>query len=614
MKYESLIKEILNNIGGESNIESVTHCMTRLRFVLKDDKKANVEAVKKISGVVGCLNKGGQFQVVIGTHVSDVFEELIKTANIKVTEHKGEEEKKSPINKFFDTISGIFMPIIGALAGAGMVKAVLALAVFFKLIDTTSQTYILLFMISDVVFYFLPFFLAYTAAKKFNCNPFLSIIFAGMLLHPTYVGFKAAGEAVAFLGVPVKLATYSTSVVPIILIVFFQSFVEKLANKISPKAIKVFFVPMLVIFITAPIGLIVLGPLGTILGGYLGQFFTFLDARASWLVPTLVGGLTPLLVMTGMHYSLGAVQATQRAAMGYATILAPGMVSSNMAQAAATFAVSIRTKNRELKSLASSCAVTALCGVTEPALYGVNMKLKRPLYATMIAGACGGLYAGVTGVKAWSAGTSTIFALPIYIGPDNSFINIVIAVVIAMILGFVISFIIYKEPEDFKDTTAKKDKSKTVNEKLEIKAPLQGTVVPLKDVNDDAFATGAMGKGIAIEPEKGEVVSPVNGTVSMLFETKHAIGLISESGCEILIHIGIDTVKLNGKYFETLVKTGDIVKVGMPLIKFDIAGIKSEGYDVITPVIITNTTEYLGVVETTASSAKTGDTILTAVN
>lgn len=614
MKYEVLIKEILDNIGGESNIVSVTHCMTRLRFVLKDDKRANVEAVKRINSVVGCINKGGQFQVVIGTHVSDVFEELIKTTNIKFTENKGEEEKKSPVNKFFDTIAGIFMPIVGALAGAGMVKAILALLVFFKLIDTTSQTYTILFMISDVVFYFLPVFLAYTSAKKFNCNPFLAVIFAGMLLHPTYIGFKTAGEAVAFLGVPVKLATYSSSVVPIILIVFFQSFVEKLANKISPKAIKVFFVPMLVILVTAPIGLLILGPLGTIFGGYLGQFFTFLDAKASWLVPMLVGGLAPLLVMTGMHYSLGAVQATQRAAMGYATILAPGMMSSNMAQAAATFAVSIKTKNKELKSLASSCAATAICGVTEPALYGVNMKLKRPLYATMIAGACAGLYAGISGVKAWSAGTSNIFALPIYIGPDNSFLNICITVVIALVLGFLITFIIYKDPEDFKDTAAKEDNGKTLNEKIEIKSPLQGAVIPLINVNDDAFATGAMGKGIAIEPENGQVVSPVNGTVSMLFETKHAIGLVSENGCEVLIHVGIDTVKLNGKYFESFVKNGDIVKAGMPLIKFDIDGIKAEGYDVITAVIITNTADYLGVVETTASKAKTGDTILTAVN
>lgn len=614
MKYETLIKEIINNIGGESNIDSVTHCMTRLRFVLKDDKKANVDAVKKINGVIGGVNKGGQFQVVIGTHVSDVFEELIKIADVKVTENTGVKEKKTPINQFFDTIAGIFMPIVGALAGAGMVKAILALLVFFKLVDTTSQTYTILFMISDVVFYFLPFFLAFTSAKKFNCNPFLAIIFAGLLLHPTYVDFKTAGEAVAFFGIPVKLATYSSSVVPIILIVYFQSFVEKLANKISPKAIKVFFVPMLVIFITAPVGLILLGPLGTILGGYLGLFFTFLDSRASWLVPTLVGGLAPLLVMTGMHYSLGAVQATQRAAMGYATILAPGMMSSNMAQAAATFAVSLRTKNKELKSLASSCAATALCGVTEPALYGVNMKLKRPLYATMIAGACAGLYAGISGVKAWSAGTSNIFALPIYIGPDKSFMNICITVAIALILGFVISFIIYKEPEDFKDTTEKKKSEKVINEKLEIKSPLKGTVVPLKDVKDDAFATGAMGMGVAIEPINGEVASPVNGTVSMLFETKHAIGIISETGCEILIHIGIDTVKLNGKYFEAFVKIGDHVKLGTPLIQFDIEKIKLEGYDVITPIIITNTAEYLGVVETTASTAKIGDTIITAIN
>lgn len=614
MKYETLVKEILANIGTDSNVESLTHCMTRLRFVLKDDSKADVEKIKTIDGVIGCVNAGGQLQIVIGTNVSDVYKEIIKSTSIKdlgIVE-TSTENNKNIVNRFFDTVAAIFMPIVGALAGAGMVKAILSVLVFFQLIDTTSQTYILLYMISDTVFYYLPFFLAFSAAKRLKCNPFLSLVFAGMLLHPTFLGLKEAGEAVKFLGITVKTATYSSSVMPILLIVAFQSYVERLAEKISPKAIKVFFVPMLVILITAPIGLIVLGPFGNILGGYLSTFFMFLDTKASWVVPTLVGGFAPLLVMTGMHYSLGAAQATQRATVGYATILAPGMMSSNMSQAAATFAVSLRTKNPKLRSLASSCAATAICGVTEPALYGVNMKLKRPLYATMIAGGCAGFYAGITGVRAWSAGTSNIFALPIYIGPDNSFLNICITVAIALTLGFVLSFIMFKEPEEFGGT---KDNapSNSINKKIEIKSPLQGQVIPLGEVNDEAFSSGALGKGIAVIPANGEVLSPVSGKVAMLFETKHAIGLISEEGAEVLIHIGIDTVNLKGQYFTAHVATGDTVTVGQPIITFDLKAIKEKGYDSVTSILISNSNDYMEVVESNETVASKNTTLLTVI-
>lgn len=609
MNYQEMIKEILIHIGGEANIESVTHCMTRLRFVLKDDSKANSDAVKKIKGVVGCVNKGGQFQIVIGTHVSEVYEALTRSTNIKTGGSK--EKKKFNASQIFDLIAGIFMPIVGALAGSGMVKAILSVCVAANWIDTTSQTYTILYMISDIVFYYLPFFLAYSAAKKFKINPYVSLIFAGMLVHPTFLGLKEAGDAVSFLGMPIKMATYTSSVIPIIMIVAFQAFVEKYVKKITPNAIKTFFVPMITILIVAPIGLIVLGPLGAIIGGYLSDLFMFLDTKANWIVPTLVGGLAPLLVMTGTHYSLGAAQAVQRATVGYATILAPGMISSNMAQAAATFAVSVRSKNRDLKALASSCAITAICGITEPALYGVNMKLKRPLYATMLAGGCAGLYAGISGVKAWSAGTSNIFALPIYIGADNSFVNACISVGIALVLGFVFSWFLYKEPETFENE--KIEETKVLNKKVEIYAPIKGAVLPLSEVKDDAFKSGALGKGCAIVPIDGEIVSPIDGTVVMLFETKHAIGLIDENGTEVLVHFGLDTVKLNGKYFESYVKTGDKVHRGDKLISVDLKAVQEQGYDVITPVIITNSNDFLDVVETDDENADFQTVLLTGI-
>lgn len=455
MKYEETVKGILDNIGGEANIESVTHCFTRLRFILKDVNKANAEAIKGVKGVVSVVNKGGQFQVVIGPHVSEVYDELLSVANIKADaapaaaaeDKDAPKEKKNLFSMLCDTMSGIVMPMIGPLAGAGMIKALLSMAITFGLLSSESQTYQIFYWVSDGVFYYMPFFLAFSAGKKFKCNPYLSLVFAAMLVHPNYIAVRTAGDPVSLFGVlPVTLASYTSSVVPIILIVYFQSIIEKYVTKITPKPIKAFFVPMVVILITVPVGFVVLGPLGSIIGGYLSTLFVTLDTYLSWLNGMLIGGLCPLLVMTGMHYAVGSAQTVQRATMGYATILAPGMVCSNMAQSAATFGVALKTKNKDLKGLATSVGVTALCGITEPTLYGIGMKYKRPLYCAMAGGAVGGLYAGLMHVKQWAYGTSTIFALPVYISDDNSFVNICIAVAISMAVAFVLSFLTFKDP------------------------------------------------------------------------------------------------------------------------------------------------------------------------
>lgn len=620
MKYEILAKEIIEKVGGRTNIVNLTHCMTRLRFNLNDDSKANVTEVKKIKGVVGCVNKGGQFQIIIGTHVQDVYEDIVSIAKLtgenSLTQKSKEKQKIIP--KIFDTIAGIFMPIVGALAGAGMVKAILALSMTFNWMDKNSQTYYILNFIGDSVFYFLPFLLAFSASKKFNCSPFLAATFAAVLLHPSYTALKTAGKAVYFMGIPVNLATYSSSVIPIILIIWFQSYVERFARKISHDAVKTFLVPLITIIIVAPVGLIVLGPIGSVLGNYLAQFFNFLNNKASWVVPFLVGTFAPLLVMTGMHYSLGAVQATQRAAVGYGTILAPGMLSSNMAQAGATLAVSLRTKNMDLKSLASTSAISCFLGITEPALYGVNMKLKRPLYATMIGGGAAGLYAGFTGIKTYSSGTSNILSLPIYIGGGNmsSFYNSIITVIIAIVVGFVVSYILgFEDPVEEEKIEVKKDESAAtaLNKKVIINAPIKGITIPLSEVKDEAFSSEAMGKGIAIQPEEGKVYAPVTGKVAMIFETKHAIALVDENGVEILIHVGIDTVKLEGKFFKAHVETGAVVNQGDLLVEFDTKAIQEAGYDIITPVIITNSDNYLGVLETEETFVDKDNAILTIV-
>lgn len=616
MQYSAMIKEIIKNVGGVDNVESVTHCITRLRFTLKDDGKASIDGCKAIEGVVGCVNKNGQFQVVIGTHVGDVYDELVKTYHVsedgQSTKANKNKEKMSLFGKLCDTMSGCVMPIVGPLAASGMIKALLVILTQFNIITTDTTTYQLLYMVADGVFYYLPVFLAFSSARKFGANPFLALIYGVMLVNPTYIELRAAGNPVTLFGLPVTMASYTSSVIPIILIVYFQSKVEGIVKKYIPKAISIFAVPLVVSLITVPVGFVVLGPLGSIIGNYVAQVFTWMEGTVGWLVPVLVGGLCPLLVMTGMHYALGAAQSVQRASLGYATIMAPGMICSNMAQAASSFGVALKTKNGNLKSLASSVGVSALCGITEPTLYGVGMVYKTPLYAAMAGGAIGGLWAGITGVKQWASGTSNIFSLPIYIGPDNSFMNVIIAVVIAMLSAFVISFIIFKDPKE--EVEAKVEtKNEVLNKKSIVYAPINGKVIPLEEVKDEAFNTGSLGKGVGIVPSDGNVYAPVDGKVSVLFNTLHAIGLTTDDGMEVLVHIGLDTVKLNGKYFNAHVKQGDTVKKGDLLVSFDKEALEKEGYDITTPVIITNSNDMLDVVETNEADIHAGDTLLTGI-
>ncbi|MFC6465326.1 beta-glucoside-specific PTS transporter subunit IIABC [Marinilactibacillus sp. GCM10026970] len=614
MDNKQLAEKIVSKVGGADNVSNLTHCITRLRFNLRNADLADTEGIKEMEGVVGAVYKGGQYQVIIGPHVQSVYDEAIQMVGGETNGKESEpEEKPKGIALFFDTIAGIFTPIVGALAGSGMVKAILALSTAMGWLSTESQTYSILNIMGDAVFYFLPFLIATTAAKKFKTSPFLALVFAGILLHPDLTMMRTEGIEAAFLGIPIRLATYSSSVIPIILIVLLQSYIEKFARKYTPDVVKVFVVPMVTILIVAPIGLIVLGPLGSIVGEYLAVFFTFLEEEASFVVPLLVGGLAPFLVMTGMHYSLGAAQAVQRSITGYGSILTPGLLSANMAQGGAVMAVAFRTKNKKTKSLATSTGISCFMGVTEPALYGVTLQNKRVLISTVLGGASAGLYAGIVGLKAWSSGTSNIFSTPIYMGGDSmwNFYHAIITVVIGAAVGFTACLFLYRE--NMQSDTASIDNKKqetttnsntdsvslgsSLSEKNEIFSPLEGQMIPLTEVADDAFATEAMGKGAAVIPKTGSVYAPFDGQVAMIFKTKHAIGLRSHTGVELLIHIGIDTVKLEGKYFQAKVKDGDSFVKGDLLMKFDREAILSAGFDLTTPVIVTNTNEYLDVIE-----------------
>lgn len=591
-KYEGLAQQIIEKVGGKANVIDVYHCQTRLRFKLVDDSKADQAGLEKLNGVAKVLINAGVFQVVIGTHVAEVFEEIEKLADVKPDMATEKTEKKGIITSVIDFVAGTFQPIIPALSGAGMVKAVLALLVVFNVITTESQTYYLLNLFADGVFFFLPMLLAFTEAQKLKCNPILAVGVAAMMMHPNWTSLVSAGEPVYFFGViPFTLATYTSSVIPIILIVFVQSYVEKYLNRWIPKSVNLVFVPMCTFLIMGTLAFSLLGPIGSVLGGYLAAFFEFLSVNASWAPAVLIGGFLPIMVMFGLHNGVAPLGVMQMSNLGYDSIFGPGCVCSNMAQATAGFVVALRTRDKNTRQTAASGAITAYMGITEPILYGVNLPKKYPLIAAMIGGGFGGLYAGLTHTHRFATGSSGLPAVLLYIGDDTMsyFINIIIALIISIAVTAVLTFILSLKFEK-KDPTDREDKQ-TLKEEV-IMAPVDGEVLPLAKADDEVFASKALGEGVVIEPSSGSVVAPFDGKVVTLFPTKHAIGLVSPNGAEVLIHIGVNTVELNGKYFESFVKQGDEVKAGQPMVTFDPQSIKKAGYSAQVMVLVTNTAAY----------------------
>ncbi len=420
-KYEQLANDIIEQVGSKENINTAYHCQTRLRFKLKDESLAHDDVLKNMDGVAGVIRNAGVYQVVIGTHVADVFEEIEKLAGLDQKEAAdAPDEKKGALNTVIDFVASVFQPVIPALSGAGMVKAVLALLVVFHVITNDSQTYILLNMFADAVFYFLPVMLAFTEAKKLKCNQILAAATALILLHPTWTGLVAAGEVVNFFDIlPFQLVNYGNSVIPIILIIFVQSYLERWLNKVMPKSVNLVFVPMLVLIIMGTLSFSVIGPLGNIVGQYLANVFNFLAENAAWAPALLVGGLLPIMVMFGIHNGIAPLGVMQMANLGYDSIFGPGCVCSNMAQASAGAVVAFREKKAKEKQLATAGSITAFMGITEPLLYGVNLPKKYPLYASMVGGACGGLYAGLTHTHRFATGSSGLPAVLLYIG-DNT--------------------------------------------------------------------------------------------------------------------------------------------------------------------------------------------------
>lgn len=610
-EYQTLATQIIALVGGKENVANVYHCQTRLRFTLVDNLKADTEALEKLDGVTKVIINAGQYQIVIGTHVADVFEEIEKL--VEISQDTTTQEKKGIFDTIIDFVAGTFQPTIPALSGAGMVKAVLALLVVFNVITTDSQTYYMLNVFADGVFYFLPILIAFTQAQKLKCNPILAAGVAAMLLHPNWSALVTAGDAVNFFNViPFTLASYGSSVIPIILIIFVQSYVEKFLNKHIPKSINIVFVPMLTFLIMGTLAFSVLGPIGAIVGNYLATVFTFLAENASWAPALIIGTFLPIMVMFGIHNGVAPLGIMQMSQLGYDSIFGPGCVCSNMAQATAGAVVAFVTKDKTTKETAIPGSITAYMGITEPLLYGVNLPKRYPLIASMIGGGLGGLYAGLTHAHRFATGSSGLPAVLLYIGDNtmNYFYNIIIAIVISIISTAIITFVLAKHFEK-EETTDNLDTTQApVITGQEVMSPLTGEVLPIEKAEDEVFASKVMGDGVVILPETTDVYAPFDGTIATLFPTKHAIGLVSDKGAEILIHIGINTVDLNGEGFKAFVKQGDSVTKGDKLISFDKVAIENAGYSSQTMVIITNGSNYNQIIKHDNQFSQTGDLIL----
>lgn len=625
--YAKTASTLLEKVGGEKNVNSVTHCMTRLRFLLKDGNVPADTEVERVPGVIRVIRQGGQYQVVIGNEVSSVFQELTKLGNFSDSAGGAPGNSEEGIfSRLCGFIAGCMTPLLPAMLGCGMMKVVLTLLTTFNLIDASGSTFTILTAVGDAFFYFMPIFLANTTAKKLGSNPYIAMVIAGVMLHPELIGLLAQGNTTYF-GLPVTSASYSSSVIPVLLMVPIMKYVEKYTDKICPSMVKSFLKPLIIIFISVPIALVVIGPLGTIVGNFMAAGVNVLYTKAGWLAIMVLSALMPFIVMTGMHYALVPICTIGLATSGYDAILIITMFCSNLAQGAASLAVAVKSKDIDVKSTATAAGISAMvAGVTEPALYGVTLKYKTPLIAAVIGAGAAGLYCGITHAVAFSMGGSPSLFTPIQMIGGEGFGNMVnglIGMAITLGVTFAATLILYKpetsgEGEKGKaladqEAASAPHASASLIEKISIKAPSDGKIVLLESVPDPVFADGVLGQGLAILPESGEIYAPADGIISALVDSRHAVGITTDHKVELLIHVGLDTVKMNGEGFAVHCKVGDHVKEGQLLLTFDKDKIQAAGFTDITPVIISNMGDFVSMKITDERTVKHGDMIFTIV-
>lgn len=588
--YAGIAKAVLKLIGGEKNVTHFEHCSTRLRFSIADPAKVDKDGLKATSGVMGVIASGNQCQVVIGNDVIEVYDEINKlgTFNNKGAAPEAGGKKDIPA-MVLDLLVGIFQPLVPAIAGAGILKAVLTVLTTFNLLATDSTIYQVFYFVADAALYYLPIMVAVTTATKLNVNKLVAVATVGAMIYPNTSALLATEGGAFFFGIHLQNVAYTSQVFPAILTVAFMALIEHAFNKISPKAIRVFFVPLMCFAITFPVSLLILGPLGYNIGALLTTAILALYNTLGWLAVALVAAILPFMISLGMHKALVPYAVASISNPGFDMLYLPASLAHNISEGGACLAVAVKTKNEDLRSAAISAGISGLFGITEPALYGVTLQHKKVMISVCASSFIGGLFIGLTKIKAFAAVGPGIASMPMYIDADNgmNFVYALIAFVISVVCSFVFTLFLFKDEEVVE---AKGPEAVTAGNA--IVSPLEGKLIDLSEVNDEVFSAGILGDGMAVIPEKGELYAPADATIDTVFDSKHAISMVCDNGAEILLHVGLDTVKLEGKYYNPQVKAGDKVKAGQLLMKFDVKAIKKEGYDVVTPVIITNAEDY----------------------
>ncbi|MED0992988.1 beta-glucoside-specific PTS transporter subunit IIABC [Bacillus nitratireducens] len=639
-KYNELAKEIIENIGGKENINSLTHCVTRLRFKLKDESIANDDTLKNMDGIVTVMKSGGQYQVVIGNHVPQVYDDisaLIDVDQLNATQ-QGEQKPEKLLHKAIDIISGIFQPILGIMAACGMLKGLNALFVAIGLYSSTSGGSMVINAIGDALFTFLPLFLGYTSAKKFGLKPMLGLVIGAIMCYPSIQASAVSSSTNAmytlfqgsmfkspiyidFFGIPLISINYTGTVIPVILAVYFAAKCESVCNKFVPDLLKFFFVPMLTLLIALPVAFIVIGPLATFGSTAVSEFVFAVRDFSPLFAGIIVGATWQILVIFGIHWGFIPVYLNNIMTMGYDNVMMP-FFACTFATAGVVLAILFKTKDKKMKEMSLPNFSSSIFGVTEPAIYGILLPLKKPFIISCIAGGIGGGFYGFFDLRKFMAGGMGIFELPAMIEPDGAMGNLIVAVigiVISMVVAFILTMIVYKDKETVyagvnePQIEVSQDEKKSRLEKEIIESPIKGEVLQLKDIEDAAFSSGVLGNGVAIVPTEGVVEAPVNGEVTALFPSLHAIGIISDNGVQILIHVGLNTVQLEGKGFKSYVQQGDKVRKGQRLLDFNIEEIEQAGYSVVTPIVITNSADYLEVAESKEGNVDRGASLITVI-
>lgn len=593
-KYTQLSKDIIENVGGKENIDTLTHCVTRLRFVLKDESLANDEILKNMDGVVTVMKSAGQYQVVIGNHVPDVYDEVCKVAGITGQVQSSSSKDQSFKDKFFDMITGIFMPSLAVMTGAGMLKGFLALAVFVGWMSDQSGIYTLMYSISDALFTFMPVVIGYTSAKKFGMDPWLGLAIGAGLMYPSL-----QNTDLMIFGNKINVA-YTGTVLPVIITNILASFMYKKLNKVIPDVIKTFFTPLIVLTVATPIGFLLIGPAANAVSQFLLNGILKVYSFSPVLAGLLIGGFWQVMVIFGVH-TIFAITAIVTLMSGTPTPIFSLNFCASFAQTAVVFAIWLKTKDKKLKNLALPAWISGICGVTEPAIYGITLPRMKQFIISCIGSALGAMYLGFADVLFYQLAGMGVFAIPGFIktgATGNVLIHVGIALLISMGFSFIASYLTFKDDE------------KDENKEMEILAPIEGEVIQLKEMNDEAFSKEMLGKGVCIIPQGNTIIAPVSGKITNLFPTLHAVGITSDEGVEVLIHIGMDTVNLQGKYFKAFVKQGDYVKVGQKLIEFDRDEILKLNINLQTPIVITNSDAFNKIETCLNKEVVSGETLI----